>query len=90
VDVFSVKKGKVWGLIDGKTNKPISTPRFERFVIISGDNFLVKVKGKWGMIGRRGQTKIPIVYKDFELNLEGDKLLMFHPDGTTVPFKIRY
>ena len=89
LNVFLVKQGKNWGIIDAKTKRFIAQPKYQRVVVLSGDNFLVQQKNLWGMIGRRGQSKIPITYVSFEFDPQSNKLFMTHKDGQTLPFILR-
>jgi len=67
--MFSIKKGKKWGL--ARENKEVFIqPKYEKIMFIDEKTYMVQKGGKWGVINDRDEVLIPIDFSEFDYRPE--------------------
>jgi len=64
-EVFEIKKNEKYGLC-GFDGKEIIAPLYDKTFYFEGDYALVKLKGKYGVINKKGETVVPFTYSKEE------------------------
>lgn len=68
--IFVIKKGNKMGMT--RENKEIVIePKYESFLLIDNRTFMVKNKGKWGVINDRDAILIPLEFTQFDYRPDG-------------------
>lgn len=89
IEAFAIKQGEAWGLANAK-GRVVLKPTYDKLFVIDGKNFVVLLKGKWGMVGSTGQVKIPFEYSDFSYDHEKRAVSMYlKKEKRWIPYKIK-
>lgn len=64
-EVFEIKKNEKYGLC-GFDGNEIIAPLYDKTFYFEGDYALVKLKGKYGVINKKGETVVPFTYSKEE------------------------
>ena len=63
--MFSIKKGKKWGL--AKEDKTIVIkPKYEKIMFIDAKTYMVMKAGKWGIVNHLDQVLVPAEFTEFD------------------------
>lgn len=65
-NLFAVKKGKKWQLMDTEEKKIIIDGKYENIIEAKSDNIIVKKDGKYGIVTKTNEEKIEPQYEDLK------------------------
>jgi hypothetical protein len=84
---FAARNGK-WGVVSLRAGV-ILDAKYEDLIILSRSKFLVRQKGKAGVVGPGGRVEVPLEYDDVEYNPSSPYITLKMKDKSKPPFKYR-
>jgi hypothetical protein len=79
-DIFFVQKNDQWGIVSIKKGL-LLPPKYEDLVTLPNRNYLVKQKGKWGVVAPGGRVIVPLEYEQYDYKYKAKDIYLKRADG---------